>query len=242
MMVDRSNPYPLYHQLKQILLGKIQQGEFSAGEAIPTESALQEQYGVSRITVRRALSELTSDGYLIRQPGKGTYVTHRKLKDKSRQLGGFAADLQARNMLVASKILQFSELPAPRHVAQQMGLEPGTPLLMYQRLIIADGAPIALSNCFVDLPPEFEVTVEELERESIFPLLERKYGYTLRKAERIVEAIMLMPEAALPLEGNPFSPALMNTLVVLDDNNRSVLFAQTTYRGDRYKHVCPMIE
>jgi len=239
-VIDRDSPFPLYHQLRQILLGMIQDGRFGAEQPIPTEVELQEQYGVSRITVRRTLGELTNEGYLLRQPGKGTFVIGSKLLDRSGKLGGFAEDLRSRNMQVSSRILQFEQIAAPQHVAEQLDVEPGRPLLLYQRLIIADGAPIALSTCFANLPPEFSVTAEELESDSIFPLLDEKYDDVLRHGERTIEAVILLPDAARSLEVKPFIPALYNNLIAFDEANRPILLAQTVYRGDRYKHYCPI--
>ncbi len=239
-MLDRTSPFPLYHQLQQILLRMIQDGRFGTELPIPTEAELQKRYGVSRITVRRALGELTTEGYLKRQPGKGTFVIRDKLTDHSGRLGGFAEDLRSRNMQVESRILQFEYIAAPQHVVQQLNVKAGQTVLLYQRLIIADGEPIALSTCFAHLAPEFSVTPNELEKDSIFVLLEEKFNYALVRGERTIEAVLLLPDAARSLEAKPFIPALYNDLVVFDTNDRPVLVAQTVYRGDRYKHYCPV--
>ena len=70
--IDRSSPLPLYYQLKQILLEKIESGLWSPGDLIPSEHELQETYGVSRTTVRQTLSDLVHEGVLVRHRGRGT--------------------------------------------------------------------------------------------------------------------------------------------------------------------------
>ena len=75
-VLDRNSPIPLYYQLKNVLLTKIQQSEWQAGDLIPSEQELQETFGLSRTTVRQTLSELVNEGWLSRHRGRGTFVTH----------------------------------------------------------------------------------------------------------------------------------------------------------------------
>ena len=77
-MLDKSNPVPLYHQLKESLLERITSKFYAVGDLIPSEFELQEMYKVSRITIRRAIQELVQDGFLSAQQGKGTYVSQPK--------------------------------------------------------------------------------------------------------------------------------------------------------------------
>jgi len=79
LQIDRTSPLPLYHQLKTILDQKIEQDEWSTGDMIPSELELQESYGLSRTTVRLALGEMVNEGRLVRQRGRGTFVSQPKL-------------------------------------------------------------------------------------------------------------------------------------------------------------------
>lgn len=76
-MLDDGSSTPLYAQLRELLKGQIVDGAFVPGERIPSEDKLNGLYGVSRITIRRALQELVNEGYLVKCPGKGTYVSER---------------------------------------------------------------------------------------------------------------------------------------------------------------------
>jgi len=240
LVIDRSSPLPLYYQLRQILLKQINDGHFRPGEPIPSEVGLQEQYGVSRITVRRALSGLASEGYLLRQPGKGTFVLRPKLQDRSGRLGGFAADLASRGFKVDSAIVAFGVQPIPPHVARALKLETGHPLLFFRRMVFADDEPIALGTAYCRLSEGITFTKEELATDSIFRLLERKYGIRLLLAERTIEAVVLLPDEAESLEARPGTPALLSRLTAHDSHNRPIVFSRTVYRGDRYRHFCPV--
>lgn len=240
LVIDRSSPLPLYYQLRQILLKQIRDGHIRPGQPIPSEAGLQEQYGVSQITVRRAVSGLASEGYLLRQPGKGTFVLPPKLQDRSGRLGGFAADLASRGFKVDSVIVEYGVQPIPPHVARALKLETGHPLLFFRRMIFADDEPIALTTAHCRLGEGITFTKEELGSDSIFPLFERKYGIRLLHAERTIEAVVLRPDEAESLEARPGTPALLSRLTAFDSHNRPIVFARTVYRGDRYRHYCPV--
>ena len=79
LKVDRSSPLPLHYQLKQHLLEKIESGEWKPNDLIPSEQEMQTSFGLSRITVRQALSDLVYEGLLIRERGRGTFVAPPKM-------------------------------------------------------------------------------------------------------------------------------------------------------------------
>jgi GntR family transcriptional regulator len=237
-VIDRDSPLPLYSQLKQILLEQILDGSFACDQPIPGEAELEKRYLVSRITVRRALGELATEGYLRRHPGKGTFVIQDGLQDRSGQLGGFAEDLRSRGFKVASKILLCDRRPAPQGVAQTLDVEIGQPLLFFQRLIYADGSPLALGTIYVNVGEEISFTPAELVSESVFILLEHKYGIALVRSEQSVEAAILFGDQAELLEAKPNSPALISSFTVYNTQGKPIVFGKAVYRGDRYTHCC----
>jgi GntR family transcriptional regulator len=234
--IDRSSPLPLYYQLKRILLRHIQNEDIIPGQAIPSETELQERYSVSRITVRRALSDLASEGYISRQAGRGTFVLRPKLQDRSETLGGFVADLTARGFKVESQILEYEMQPVPQYVAKKLGVDEGQPVLYFQRLVYADGEPIGLAMAYFNLGEGITFTREELNSDSIFPLLEHKYNIVLRRADRTVEATLALRNEAELLDTKPNKPILLAEIIVYDQQDQRVGFVKTLYRGDRYKY------
>ena len=82
-MLDKSRPIPLYYQVKESLLEKIKSNQFKVGDLIPSESELQEEYNVSRITIRRAIQELVQEGHLHTVQGRGTFVSKPKVSQNS---------------------------------------------------------------------------------------------------------------------------------------------------------------
>jgi GntR family transcriptional regulator len=234
--IDRNSPLPLYYQLKRILLRHIQDGDIIPGETIPSETELQENYGVSRITVRRALGDLASEGYISRQPGRGTFVLQPKLQDRSERLGGFSESLSAQGFKVEWQVLQHDLLPVPSSVAQALCIDEGQPVLYFQRLVYADGEPIMLATVYVNVGKGITLTREELDSDSIYPLLERKYGIVVCRANRTIEATVALENEAQLLHVKPNTPMLLVKLVAYDQQGQQVAFVKALYRGDRYKY------
>ncbi len=94
MLIDRNNRLPLYIQLKELIIEKIENGEWKRGEAIPTEMDLQKTLEVSRTTVRQAFTELVFEGILERKLGKGTFVADEKFKPTRPGITGFTKDIE----------------------------------------------------------------------------------------------------------------------------------------------------
>jgi len=234
--MDRNSPVPLYHQLEEILLQQIQDGAVEPGEALPGEKELEAQYGVSRITVRRALRELAARGFISRQAGRGTFVLPRKVEHHSLGIGGIWDDLAAFGMDVEWTILQCEMQPAPSHIARKLGIEEGQLLFYVQRLVLADGEPFSMTTGYHHFEEGITFTREELEGDSIYRLLESKYGIALGRVERVMEATLALEHEAEQLDVRLNSPMLLVELSVYDRQGRLISFRKNVYRGDRYKY------
>ncbi|TGP50035.1 UTRA domain-containing protein [bacterium M00.F.Ca.ET.230.01.1.1] len=111
-----SKKTPRYLQIKQMILQKIHEGEWQAGEAIAPELTLAQQFGVSRMTVNRALKELSEENVLERRQGSGTFVTQRHFSHTFVEIRNIAHDIQAQDHLyqaqvLEQRLLEFSQLP-----------------------------------------------------------------------------------------------------------------------------------
>lgn len=132
MSINRDIPVPIYYQLKQILLRDIREGRYQVGDAIPTEQELIALYRVSRMTVRQAVAELATEGYLIRRKGKGTFVTQRRARVNS-VLDMGQVD-RTGDAPFRRKTLRFAQEAAPADVAALLELPAGHPVYLLERL------------------------------------------------------------------------------------------------------------
>ncbi len=233
--IDRNSPVPLHYQLKQILLRQVQEEYTELGQPFPSEKVLQEKYNVSRITVRRALSELVSAGFLTRQPGRGTFAVPPKFQNRSLKLGGLIDDLAAQGHNVKLQVLRCEMVLAPPKIADKLGKGAGCAVLYLERIISADDEPIAIAKGYFDVG-ENVVTREELGDSSIYPVLEDKCGIVFHRATKTIEPTVALEEEAALLHTKPNALMLLVESTVYNNHNRPVALVKSLYRGDRYKY------
>ncbi len=128
-------PVPKYYQVKQRMLDRISSGEWEAGSEIPAEQVLEEEYQVSRGTLRRAIDELVRLGLLKRSQGKSTMVSQPRIPIFSK---GFRADIQNAGKSAASKIIEYGPMFAPPEIGRVLQLDDSSVVFKLVRVITAD--------------------------------------------------------------------------------------------------------
>src|SRR4051812_39614147 len=141
--LDQSDHAPLYRQLQRSLREAIRTQVLGPEDALPAERDLAEDLGVSRITVRKALDGLVSEGLLTRRQGAGTFVAARVEKSFSK-LSSFTEDMISRGRTPRSEWISKAEGSVTPEESLTLGLSPGTPVYRFNRIRYADGAPMAV--------------------------------------------------------------------------------------------------
>jgi GntR family transcriptional regulator, frlABCD operon transcriptional regulator len=144
MKLNNSSSRPLYSQLMQNILNAIETGVYNPGEKLPNEADLCEIYGVSRITVRRAIQELAEEGYLERKQGKGTFITRTKLARELISVDGFTDFSMKIGKNPSKRILACDEIAATPSIAESLQLEVGSPVLKLERIMFIDNEPFLI--------------------------------------------------------------------------------------------------
>src|SRR5690242_475214 len=150
--LERSNPLPLYYQLKEVLRQQIRAGHLAPHTAIPSEPELVARYHVSRATVRQALTELVNEGLLYRQHGKGTFVCEPRIQQTQSELTSLTQDIRRRGkrpggILLVSELVRGSEI-----VRKQLELADEEQVIRLERLRTADDLPIAHETDYLPHP------------------------------------------------------------------------------------------
>ena len=143
-----SGPLPLYHQLEEELRGRIHAGEFAPGALLPTEEQICIGYGVSRITVRRALDALISQGLIVRRRGVGSFVAEPKAGVRSVRLAGSLDEFLAASGMLETQMISLHETVAPAEIAESLQIEKGAPVVRLEALTRLEGAPIGYLNIY----------------------------------------------------------------------------------------------
>src|SRR6266571_1222568 len=206
--IFRKSPLPRYYQLKEIMREKIRSGEWQPGDLIPSERELGEQYGISRMTARQAITELVNEGLFYREQGKGTFVSQRKITQQLIHLTGFTEDIRARGQRPGTKVLSATMHPADEETAEKLRINPGTLIFRLQRLRLADDEPLAIELSQISFKGCEGLLEEDLEHNSLYRLLEAKYGIALMEADQELEAGLTGSEEAQLLKISVASPVL----------------------------------
>ena len=231
----KSGPLPRYYQLKEIIREKVVDGQWQPGSQIPSERELCEQYGISRMTARQSITELVNEGYLYRQQGTGTFVAQPKITQQLIQLTGFTEDMQARERRPTTRVLTTEMWPSDQNVAVKLRVKAGQRLFRVQRLRLADGAPLALETSLINFMGCEKLMDEDLEKFSLYNLLETKYGVPPLEAEQELEAGLAQAEDAAVLKIAAGGPVLYIRRTTYTERSQPLEYVQSVYRGDKYR-------
>jgi GntR family transcriptional regulator len=239
LALDPGSATPVYVQVAAGLRGRIEAGELPGGHALPAERELAAQLGVSRVTVRQALAQLTEAGLLKRRHGSGTFVTARPVQGAPRPLGllnSFSEDARSRGQTPGARVLAFTRTPPTAHEALTLGLSPSGAVYRVRRLRTANGEPLAVEESTLPAALVGELTDTDVTDASLYALLAAR-GLRPQRAIRHLRAVNADAEMGALL-GLPAGAALLVTeRVSWTPGGQPVEYARAWYRGDRYDFV-----
>jgi GntR family transcriptional regulator len=237
--INPNNILPRYYQLVNIIRQKIEGGELQPHDSIPSERQLEQLYGVSRTTIRKALSLLTRQGLVYQLHGKGTYVSPRKLQKGLVELTSFSEDMINRGLIPGQHILEIGHIPVPDVVRRNLELpENTTSVFRLERVRTGDGQPIGLQISYLALSEAMTISKEELEREgSLYNILQEKYNINLVEADETLEVTVASPREAVLLEIPEGSPLLLSERILWTNERQAIEYVKILYRGDKYRYT-----
>ena len=236
MLDHNKGAKPLYSQVKKIIKANITQGVYAVNKNIPTEKELQETFNVSRITVRKALEELMSEGYVARKRGRGTVVLRQsKIEEEIHVDRSFTEELKAKGITPGTKQSQFRMIIAGGVIAENLGLEDGAKLLELTRVRTADGIPIAIFQSYIN-PDMVQITEEEIKNcESLYALLREK-GTSVTLLKEVFE-VSLSTEWNSQLLETPLGTPLLKRATIVHTEGQPLLYTESTYNGYMYRYA-----
>lgn len=235
-MSARRGGVPLYYRVMRFLRESIVSGEAVAGERLPTEAALMERFGVSRVVVRQALGILEDDGLIYRVRGKGTFVSLDADSEAAPSHTGYLEDLIRQGLSVQVEVLEFGLVPASSDVAVALGVAGGDRVVFVKRLRSVEDEPFAVVESYVPTDVGGKLRLEDLEREPLMRLLETKAGVEIASATEVFQAVAADDETARLLRVDPLAPLLKMTLTAFLNNGRAVNLEHVLFRSDRYHY------
>lgn len=237
--LDEQSRAPLYQQLRRALRDAIEDRRLAAEEALPPEREIAEEFGVSRITVRKALDALVAEGMLTRRQGAGTFVAAReeaRVEKSFSKLSSFSEDMVSRGRRPESVWLSRASGAVTPEESLTLGLSPGALVYRFNRIRYADGEPMALEHSTIAgfcLPSEMAVG------ESLYEALDRHSARPVRALQRL-RAVLFTGERAKLLGVEDGAPGLFIERRGFLKDGRPVEVTQSYYRGDAYDFVAEL--
>lgn len=233
--VDRQSPLPLYFQLKQILLEKIQSGEWPPGSLIPGEHTLEDQYQISRTVVRQTLSELVVEGYLVRQRGRGTFIAQPKVAyDPSRRLD-LNEYMEQQGVKLNWALIDREMMEAPQQVQEALQLAEREPVLRLRRMRLAGKEAIGYHTAYVPRSVLGYIDENQLCAGESLSYLMGHPAVSQARVERTLEASLAEKLDLEYMTIKKHSPILHMERLVISQESEPLEFLVARFRGDRFK-------
>lgn len=206
---------PKHEQLRSIIL-KLAKHELEPGARLPSERAMMDAYGVSRITVRAAIGRLVTEGHLVRVPAKGTFVADAAVQS-TLHLASFTQEMEAQGHTPSTVVLAAELAVAPEGTAEALGLPQGAEAIHLRRLRLADGRPVSVDDAWYH-PEHAEGLLDIDLTGSVYKALGAQFGHQIDRARQTVRA-----------EG---APAEVGTLLGTGTGAPVLIFDRTSYSGE----------
>lgn len=223
---------PLYRQIERYLLERIRSGAFPVDHQIPGEEQLARDFGVSRMTANKAICELVNEGYLLRRPGLGTFVTDRKAESSLLEIHNIADEVRSRGHAYGNDVICRETIEADDEMALQLEVRPGTPIFHTLLVHRENEVPIQLEDRYVNprwvphyLDTDFAVhTPNEILVDAC----------PISTMEHVVEAMLASERIAGLLEMAP-TEACLSMVRRTWSSGHLISYARLIHPGDRYK-------
>jgi GntR family transcriptional regulator len=230
--LDSKHSAPLYMQLQDAVRAAVQSGLFQHGYTLPPEREISERLAISRITVRKAISNLVEEGLLVRRQGSGTFVS-RRIEKQFSKLSSFSEDMAAKGRIVTSQWLAREKANITADEALAFGLSLDAMIYRFRRVRFANGEPMAIELTSV---PDFALPSETAVGASVYEALTVQGQRPQRALQRLRAVLFDQKQAALlGIEGG--TPALYIQRHGYNASGQMVELTKSWYRGDCYDFV-----
>ena len=225
---------PMYRQIADALREKISAGELKPGDALPTESSLQEAFNVSRVTVRQALKLLTEEQIVESIQGSGTYVKEERVNYDIYQLTGFYEKLADRNVDTHSEVSIFEVLKADAKLAEKLNLSHDDKVWHVKRVRFIKQKPVNLEETWMPLALFPDLTWDVMEN-SKYHYVEQIKKLVIDRSEQELVPIMPSEEAIAALSLDPAKPILEKVSRGFLKDGRVFEYSRNVFNTDDYK-------
>ncbi|WP_407314517.1 GntR family transcriptional regulator [Desulfosporosinus sp. SB140] len=236
MPIDKNSVIPIYYQLFKLLEGQIRRGELKPGESLPTENDIAMRYEISRMTVRRAISELVTAGMVYAQQGKGTFVATPKLNNIVFELNDFNEEIKKRGLDYKTTLLEAKIIRADEELRAKFQIEEENKRFLYFRTVLsAESERLSYEVKYTIYSKSKPILETELKDPSLPGLIAAHTEYVPVSSKKVLQVAACTKEEALILGIAPQAPVFLIEQTIFDAELKTVGWSKAVYRGDRYK-------
>ncbi len=229
-----NSPVSLYIQLKEILIGRINEGKYPAGSFIPSEAKLISEFDVSITTVRKTVNELAKMGLVEKIHGKGTRVISREIKMDISSVHSMSEDIKRLGFTQKRDVIEFKiSSDYPEHLEKVFNLEESDKVYSLKKVNQIDGVPSALILYYFPKYLGIKTDDNELSELSIYDVF-KKNGYEISREEWKLKADHMEDAEAKLLDINTQTPVMVLDVIYYDKNFRPVMTSREYWRSDKF--------
>lgn len=232
-MIDKNSSLPIYAQLEEYIKQKIKERVYLPGESLPTERELTELFGVSRMTVRQAITNLVHQGVLYRTHGKGAFVS-KEVIEKKMEIESFSQDMKKRGLVPSSKIIYFEKITPDNEVRQMLQLSEGEQVYLLNRIRLANGEPMAIEYSY--LPEKYypDLMKYNLMNCSLYALMKQEYHWDFNYMKQNIRAATISKKEAEMLLNKSRGFGIISFRTIFNGDEIPIEYTKTIYHPDRY--------
>ena len=235
-MINKHSPIPIYLQIEQLLTEKISKGELQPGDSLPSEPNMSEMYGVSRMTVRKAVDYLVRQGVVERQRGRGTFVTDPRSEFKMNlPLDKHITSSEVAEFLnapITNKLLHLSKISATKQVADALNIEIGSTVWFMKRLRLIGNIPFVYETSHMLVELFSDLKESDLNDSKYFYVT--KLGHNVMGSKKQIRAELPSQEVRDYLGLKRDEPVLNATSVAYLEDNVPFEVSKIYYNQEYY--------
>ncbi len=225
---------PNYYRVEKYLRDRIRSGALKPGDPVPPESQLVQQFSISRMTVRQALSRLVFEGLIERQRGRGSFVAEARFQH-THVFPSFEEEMQARGARTSHQLIEKRVEPAEGKVAESLCLAEDTPVVVLERQRLVDGQVVGYEIRYFPRWIGDALTEEEIQTQSLVSAMRRVIGRVHSRLKLRIIASVARPREARYLDTKVGAPVLVRENTWFVDPEGPIQYGKSIYRGDRYQ-------
>jgi GntR family transcriptional regulator len=232
--IDSESRLPLYDQIERNLRDLIINGLLQTGQMMPSEWDLAALYGVSRLTVRKALEALVRQNWLERKHGVGTFVRQPTIASIADSKLSFTEQMRAIGRKPSSRLIGYRVIPATAKIASAIHIQEGESIFEITRVRLADDIPILLETSCLSQErfPSLELRAWSAN-DSLYKILSEEYGVSITGLDHTLKPVLLTESEARELQTKAGTPALLSEIVGLTRGGTPVEYSWSLSNGEK---------